>query len=98
MAPPGRRGRRKKPASKSAPRSTAEILRAVARRFRRAKLHYGHGTDNARDEAAWLVGHVLRTAPSRLGSRLDKPVTESQAEEIEALAAERIRARKPLAY
>ena len=73
-------------------------MRAIELRFRLAKLHYGHGTANARDEAAWLVSHVLRTAPSHLESRLNKPVTQSQAEKIEALAAERIRARKPLAY
>lgn len=79
-------------------RSVAETIRAVERRFRRAKLHYGHGTATARDEAAWLVGHVLRTAPSRLASRLSKPVTKSQAEKIGALAAERMRTRKPLAY
>jgi len=73
-------------------------MRAVERRFRRAKLHYGHGTASARDEAAWLVSHVLRTAPSRLESRLNKPVARSQAEKIEAFAAERVRTRKPLAY
>ena len=73
-------------------------MRAVERRFRRAKLHYGHGTANARDEAAWLVSHVLRTAPARLASRLTKPVTESQTRKIEALAAERVATRKPLAY
>ena len=73
-------------------------MRAVERRFRRAKLHYGHGTANARDEAAWLVGHALRTAPSRLASRLTRPVTKTQTKKIEALAAERIVTRKPLAY
>ncbi|HYA38933.1 MAG TPA: 50S ribosomal protein L3 N(5)-glutamine methyltransferase [Candidatus Methylomirabilis sp.] len=98
MTPPRRPGRQKKPISKSAPGTTAEVLRPVERRFRRAKLQFGHGTDNARDEAAWLVGHVLRTTPSRLASRLDRPVTETQAKKIERLAAERIRTRKPLAY
>jgi len=98
MTPPGRGRRRKKPTSHSAPGTAAELMRAVERRFRRAKLHYGHGTETARDEAAWLVSHVLRTAPSRLASRLTKPVTQSQAEKVEALAAERIRTRKPLAY
>ena len=28
-------------------------------RFARAKLHYGHGTHNAREEAAWLISSVL---------------------------------------
>ncbi len=97
MTAPGRQRRRNKPA-KSTSRTTAQVLDAVERRFRRAKLHYGHGTESARDEAAWLVSHVLRTPPSRLGSRLNRPVTSSQTKKIEALAAERIRTRKPLAY
>ena len=79
-------------------RTVAQVLRAVERRFRRAKLHYGHGTTSARDEAAWLVGHALRTTPSKLESRLDRPVSERDAKRIEPLATERIATRKPLAY
>ena len=35
------------------------LLRDTARRFTRAGLHYGHGTHNAREEAAWLISSVL---------------------------------------
>jgi ribosomal protein L3 glutamine methyltransferase len=75
-----------------------EVVRALARRFRRAKLYFGHGTETAKDEAAWLVGHVLRIAPNRLVRRLDKPVIPSHIKIIDALASERIKTRKPLAY
>jgi ribosomal protein L3 glutamine methyltransferase len=76
----------------------AETIGAVARRFQRAKLYFGHGTETAPDEAAWLVGHVLRITPERLAGRLNKPVPPAALKKIDALTAARIRTRRPLAY
>lgn len=70
---------------------TAALLRVLARRFTRAKLHYGHGTHNAREEAAWLIS-------SQLGYLLDEEIAPKLQKRIEALAARRIRERVPLAY
>lgn len=86
------------PRPRQTSRSTAEVIRALARRFQRAGLHYGHGTENALDEAAWLVSHVLRITPDRLTRRLDKPVIPSRIKIIDTLAAKRIKTRKPMAY
>jgi ribosomal protein L3 glutamine methyltransferase len=69
----------------------SELLRRTARRFARAKLHYGHGTRNAREEAAWLISSVL-------GFLLEQEVPSRQLRKIEALAHARIRTRQPLAY
>jgi ribosomal protein L3 glutamine methyltransferase len=67
------------------------LLRETARRFTRAGLHYGHGTHNAREEAAWLISSVL-------GYLLEEEVDPKNLRKIEALVRRRIRERIPLAY
>ena len=69
----------------------SELLRETARRFTRAGLHYGHGTHNAREEAAWLISSVL-------GYLLEEEVSASAHKKIESLVRRRIRERIPLAY
>lgn len=73
----------------------AALIRATARRLGRAGLHYGHGTDNAQDEAAWLVLRGLRLP---FEADLEAEVSAAGARKVEALAARRIRERIPLAY
>ena len=67
------------------------LLRRVAAQFSRAKLHYGHGTHSAREEAAWLISSVL-------GYLLEEEVSTQNLKKIEALARRRIRERIPMAY
>ena len=69
----------------------SQLLRETAQRFARAKLHYGHGTHNAREEAAWLISSVL-------GFLLEQELTSQQVRTIQSLARRRIRERTPLAY
>jgi ribosomal protein L3 glutamine methyltransferase len=75
-----------------------EILRETARAFRAARLHYGHGTADARDEAAWLIGHVMAIHPGEVGLRQAQDVAAPQLRRIRALARRRVRERLPLAY
>ena len=75
-----------------------EAWKETERRFIKARLHYGHGTHNARDEAAWLVCHVLRLAFDDLALNLDRPLTEAQEVRLGKIAGERIATRAPLAY
>jgi len=69
----------------------SELLRKTARDFSRANLHYGHGTHNAREEAAWAISSVL-------GFLLEQELNPGQIRKIETLARRRIRERIPLAY
>ena len=69
----------------------SELLRDTARRFKRAGLHYGHGTHSAREEAAWLISSVL-------GFLLEQELSSKQTKAINTLARRRIRERIPLAY
>lgn len=89
----------KKPQARAnRPATIAQIIRRVAGRFARARLYFGHGTETALDEAAWLVGHVAGVAPSELEAHPDATLTAAQAQHLEQLTRARITTRAPLAY
>lgn len=73
------------------------VLRAE-RRFKRARLYYGHGTDNARDEAVFLVFHALDLPFDCADAILDQALPAGDVAKVEALVAARISTRKPAAY
>jgi ribosomal protein L3 glutamine methyltransferase len=73
-----------------------QLVRAIAVQLEHAGVSFGHGTQNAHDEAAWLVLW-------RLGLPLDtevdeRPLTPSQQAQVQALIDERITTRQPAAY
>ncbi len=72
-----------------------ELLRQTERRFAAARLHYGHGTDNPRDEAAYLV---LRGLGLPFDCDLETELTKRQNHRVEWLLRKRIRDRTPVAY
>ena len=73
-------------------------LEFCADEMTRAGLFFGHGTDNAGDEAAWMLLHVL--AASLDGSFTDwgTLVSEKQELALNRLLQRRINERCPLAY
>jgi len=79
-------------------KTAAAWLEHCAEEMGRAGLFFGHGTDNAHDEAAWLVLHVL-DAPLD-GSFVDWDVllTNDQQKSVNHLLKRRIDERYPLAY
>lgn len=74
------------------------ILDRATARLAKAPLHYGHGTDNARDDAAALVFHALGLAHESAPASYRLPVSASDAVRVDALVERRIRERVPSAY
>lgn len=73
-------------------------LRYAVSRFNRAGLVFGHGTDNAYDEAAYLLLHTLHLPPDLLDPFLDAHLLESECEAIREVIERRINERLPAPY
>lgn len=76
----------------------AELILRVERRLKRARVYFGHGTDNARDEAAALVFHAMKLSHDAPPRVLERRATAAQLASIEDLVERRIATRTPLAY
>ena len=76
----------------------AAAIAATERKFRRGGVYFGHGTDNARDEAAALVFHAMELPHDSPARVLARRVSAAARERIAELIERRIRERRPLAY
>jgi ribosomal protein L3 glutamine methyltransferase len=74
-----------------------DVLEQMSEAFDAAELYFGHGTDNAWDEACWLL-ETTRRRQGLPALTADTPLTESELVDAEALFKARIATRKPLAY
>ena len=74
------------------------LIEQGARRLTRARVFFGHGTDNARDESAALVLHALKLPQGAPGARYRRRVGAAAARRARALISRRIRERIPAAY
>ncbi|NRO97748.1 50S ribosomal protein L3 N(5)-glutamine methyltransferase [Paraburkholderia sp. NMBU_R16] len=75
-----------------------DLLRYAVSRFTAAGLAYGHGSDNAYDEAAYLILHTLHLPLDTLEPFLDARLLASEIEEVLAVIARRADERLPAAY
>ena len=73
-------------------------LRFTVSRFEEAGVFYGHGTDNAYDEAAWLILAALHLPHDTLENFLDARITEPERKHLAHLIERRISERIPTAY
>lgn len=75
-----------------------DLLRFAVSRFNEAQLFFGHGSDNAWDEAAYLMLHGLHLPLDRLEPFLDARLTSDERSALVKLIARRIQERLPAAY
>jgi ribosomal protein L3 glutamine methyltransferase len=75
-------------------RTNDDWVRILARFFDAHEIYFGHGTDNATDEAFWVVRHLQHWDDDRWTASADPSLAEAAA----AIAVERVHLRRPLAY
>mgnify|MGYP000906225807 CR=1 FL=1 len=75
-----------------------DLLRFAVSRFNEAKLFFGHGSDNAWDEAAYLLLHHLHLPLDRLEPFLDARLTREERGSALRLIDRRVKERLPAAY
>ncbi len=78
--------------------NVAQWTEWVNKKLLGADLHFGHGTDNALDEAAWLVLHAIS---ARLDGSFDdcgRELDEHEEQQLRELLDDRITQKLPLAY
>jgi ribosomal protein L3 glutamine methyltransferase len=74
------------------------LIARGAARLRRARVFFGHGTDNARDEAAALVLHALGLPHAGSAALYRRRVGRAAQQRAQELLNRRIRERIPAAY
>jgi ribosomal protein L3 glutamine methyltransferase len=79
-------------------RSVRDLVRFGVSRFNEAGLAYGHGTDNAVDEAFYLVRHALHFGHDQMDAFLDARLTRSEVRAVLELLQRRVQERRPAAY
>ncbi len=75
-----------------------DVLRHAITRFNAEKLFFGHGSDNAFDEAAYLLLHTLHLPLDRLDPFLDARLSEQEITALLGLIERRAKDRVPVAY
>ena len=79
-------------------KTVGEMLEYGQKLFEQSDIYFGHGTDNAWDEAVYLLSSVLNLPPDADRSLLDNSVSADDEEKITALYQRRIYERVPAPY
>ncbi len=86
------------PQSRDALCSVRDLIRYGVSRFNEAKLFFGHGSDNAWDEAVYLVLFALHLPPDQLEPFMDARVLPQERERALSLIDLRCEQRLPAPY
>lgn len=79
-------------------RTLGDLVRWGASCFQEAELTYGHGTDNALDEAYNLVRHALRLPHEMPAYMSSCNITKAERRKVVQLLTDRVMTRKPAPY
>ena len=79
-------------------KTVRDFLRFAVSNFNAAGLFFGHGSDNAHDEAAYLILHTLNLPLDTLEPYLDAVLLPHERTKLLALLERRITERVPVAY
>jgi len=75
-----------------------QLIDWASKEFEASNLYYGHGTDNAYDEAVFMVLRSLDIPFDVADNLLNHPLDASAIDKVVSLINERISTRKPAAY
>jgi len=75
-----------------------DVWRYAVTRFNESGLHFGHGSIDAVDEAAYLILHTLNLPLDKLDPFLDARLLPNEIDAVLAVIARRSQAREPAAY
>ena len=86
------------PSERPALQSLRDLVRYGVSRFNAGGLAFGHGSDNAHDEAVYLTLHALHLPPDTLDPFLDARLLPSERDAVLDLFERRVRERLPAPY
>ena len=75
-----------------------DFLRFAVSQFNQANLTFRHGTDNAHDEATYLIFHTLHLPPDNPEPYLDTRLLDTEKDLLIELLEQRVLEHRPVAY
>lgn len=78
--------------------TVADAIHLAVKRFQQSKIYFGHGTDNAWDEAVYLILHILGLSINTDRSVLKRKLTAAEKTAILKAIDVRTKKRLPAAY